>query len=208
MARVKGDSSRKRSIISTPKEIFDWGHDGIENTGDAGENDGEFAKDGYSGDPFVDLNGNGKYDKVIEFEEGERWLQMNEGLDSYQSKWSPKKSSWVGGYYDLFALAPIYAECQRVSNESSSANDPIDSWILGYAAGTALHSISAILQDRPWNVTGIEIDSGLRDVANRWLPLPAELLNHLRYLEFFLHQLPMFQTDHQMKVKSHKNKVF
>ena len=33
---------------------------GQENTGDPGENDGELAKDGFKGEPFVDINGNKK----------------------------------------------------------------------------------------------------------------------------------------------------
>ncbi|MDP7028096.1 MAG: TonB-dependent receptor [Candidatus Marinimicrobia bacterium] len=41
--------------------ILDWGHDGLENTGDAGEHDGELAMDGFMGEPFIDLNGDGIY---------------------------------------------------------------------------------------------------------------------------------------------------
>ena len=67
----------KNGVWDIGEAIFDWGHDGLENTGDAGENNGEWAKDGYRGDPFVDRNGNGKYDQVIEFEEGEVYFDLN-----------------------------------------------------------------------------------------------------------------------------------
>ncbi len=110
--------------------------------------------------------------RVIEFSHGERWLQMNEGLDSYQSRWYPDSRPWVGGYYDLFALAPIYAEV-------AAQNGSIDFWILGFGAGTALLPLAEVLGERDWHAVGVEIDPGLTDLVEEWMPLPAAIQSHL-----------------------------
>lgn len=104
--------------------------------------------------------------RVLEFPDGQRWLQMNEGLDSYQSVWFEDGRLYPGGYYDLFALAPQY--CQA----SSAA--PASVWILGFAAGTAMGPLEAGFGARDWQVTGVEIDAGLVDLCQQWMPLPAQ----------------------------------
>ena len=115
--------------------------------------------------------------RVVEFPEGERWLQMNEGLDSYQSKWFPDHRSWVGGYYDLFALAPFYSGClaNAPSLDPNAQSDPVKFWILGFGAGTALYPVSEALQGVQWSAVGVEIDTQLVDLVQEWLPLPAEV---------------------------------
>jgi len=102
--------------------------------------------------------------RVLEFPDGQRWLQMNEGLDSYQSIWFPDGRRFPGGYYDLFSLAPQY--CQASVDQAASV------WILGLAAGTALGPLEAGFGDVAWKVTGVEIDAGLVDLCQEWMPLP------------------------------------
>jgi hypothetical protein len=102
--------------------------------------------------------------RVLEFPDGQRWLQMNEGLDSYQSIWFPDGRPFPGGYYDLFSLAPQY--CQ------ASAEQPASVWILGLAAGTAMGPLEAGFGNVPWTATGVEIDAGLVKLCQEWMPLP------------------------------------
>ena len=105
--------------------------------------------------------------RVVGFEDGTRWLQMNEGLDSYQSLWRPD-GGWSGGYYDLFALAPLYAE-------PSSDGGPVAAWILGYGAGTAVQPLAAATSALgvDLEVTGLELDPVVEELAAEWMPLPA-----------------------------------
>jgi hypothetical protein len=105
--------------------------------------------------------------RVLEFVDGQRWLQMNEGLDSYQSIWFPDGRHFPGGYYDLFALAPQY--CQAPVDRAASV------WILGFAAGTAMGPLQAGFGGRDWASTGVEIDAGLVQLCQEWLPLPKDL---------------------------------
>ena len=83
--------------------------------------------------------------RILEWEDGQRWLQMNEGLDSYQSVWFPDHRAYPGGYYDLFALAPIYAHAQSAEDAAAQV------WILGFAAGSAMRPLDAGFADREWD---------------------------------------------------------
>lgn len=102
--------------------------------------------------------------RVIEWPDGARWLQMNEGLDSYQSIWFSDHRSFPGGYYDLFALAPLYAEV-------SQRGAPAEVWILGLAAGSAMRPLDAGMGEVPWQAVGVEIDAGLIELCAEWMPL-------------------------------------
>jgi hypothetical protein len=102
--------------------------------------------------------------RVLEFPDGQRWLQMNEGLDSYQSVWFQDGRQFPGGYYDLFSLAPQYCEAK--------GDEPASVWILGLAAGTAMGPLEAGFGEVPWSATGIEIDAGLVRLCQKWMPLP------------------------------------
>ncbi|MFQ5748816.1 MAG: fused MFS/spermidine synthase [Planctomycetota bacterium] len=113
--------------------------------------------------------------RVVGFPSGDRWLQMNEGLDSYQSIWK-EGGGWPGGYYDLFVLAPIYAL------DGGPAENTVRFWLLGSAAGSSLIPVAAGLSGRPWEGVGVEIDPGVVDLARRWMPLPARLAGNVRYL--------------------------
>ena len=120
--------------------------------------------------------------RIVEFPGGERWLQMNEGLDSYQSKWFPDHRSWVGGYYDLFALAPLLSGClaNSQSNDPDTQTDPVKFWVLGFGAGTALYPVSEALQGVQWSAVGVEIDSQLVDLVREWLPLPVAIEQNVK----------------------------
>lgn len=114
--------------------------------------------------------------RIIEFPGEERWLQMNEGLDSYQSRWFADQRPWVGGYYDLFALAPLYAECKP-------SEQPVQFWILGFGAGSALFPLAQVLDGLPWQAVGVEIDGELCELVAEWMPLPARLQQNLNLIQ-------------------------
>ncbi|MBC8327819.1 MAG: fused MFS/spermidine synthase [Planctomycetes bacterium] len=97
----------------------------------------------------------------------ERWLQMNEGVDSYQSRWQPGQV-WPGGYYDLFVLAPLYAL------HGAEAQAPVHFWSLGHAGGAALGPVAAGLGDRQWSAVGVELDAGALELCGRWMPSPEQ----------------------------------
>lgn len=104
--------------------------------------------------------------RVIEWPGGERWLQMNEGVDSYQSIWFPDHRSYPGGYYDLFALTPGYSGIDPVVHQQQ-----VRYWVLGLAAGSGLAPVQAALGDLDWHCTGVEIDARLVDFCTEWMPL-------------------------------------
>jgi len=122
--------------------------------------------------------------RVLEMPTGDRWLQMNEGVDSYQSVWSPnpvlynpttKRSEaqqafvWPGGYYDLFSLLPTYALDEVATPES------VKFWSLGFASGTALGPIDFALQKVEWQAVGVELDPLVVELSKEFLPLPTYL---------------------------------
>ncbi|TAH38460.1 MAG: hypothetical protein EYC70_03505 [Planctomycetota bacterium] len=106
--------------------------------------------------------------RVLEFGSGERWLQMNEGLDSYQSVWRPG-SAWPGGYYDLFVLAPVYAL------EGRDGAAAVRFWSLGFGAGAWTAPVAAALEGRDWSAVGVELDPGVVALGTELLPLHPEL---------------------------------
>jgi predicted membrane-bound spermidine synthase len=114
--------------------------------------------------------------RIIEYADGERWLQMNEGLDSYQSRWFPDQRPWVGGYYDLFALAPIYADCL------TPGEAPAQFWVLGFGAGSSLYPIAQVLKEQAWKAVGVEIDPVLCELVAKWMPLPDALQQQLNLI--------------------------
>jgi len=116
--------------------------------------------------------------RVIEFVDEndggvERWLQMNEGLDSYQSRWKStagKLSEWPGGYYDLFALLPIY-----IGYQQGDVKPQHNYCILGYGGGSAVMPIATAEQQHPYKVIGIEIDPVVTQLTEKHMPLPNKL---------------------------------
>lgn len=106
--------------------------------------------------------------RVIEFEDGERWLQMNEGLDSFQSI-HREGQVWPGGYYDLFALAPLYARA-----EVEDRDGPVRAWILGYGAGSAMEPLRFGAAENGLEAVGVELDPAVVALGEEWMPLAPE----------------------------------
>jgi len=111
--------------------------------------------------------------RVIEFDDGVRWLQMNEGVDSYQSLWLPQ-GGWPGGYYDLFALAPLYAHGDTESADSGTT--PMQVWVLGFGTGTAVEPLAqgARAVGKRLAVTGVELDPVVSELGHEWMPLQED----------------------------------
>ena len=112
--------------------------------------------------------------RVIEFPaSGERWLQMNEGLDSYQSRWNPG-GGWPGGYYDVMGLTPLFAQTEK--------GQPVAGWLIGLGAGSGIYPLAHALQQNPWTLTGVEIDPQVWKISQAYLPLTDALQDHLQVL--------------------------
>lgn len=111
--------------------------------------------------------------RVIEFEGGERWLQMNEGLDSFQSI-HIEGQLWPGGYYDLFVLAPLYARWSTESGAQSLRSGPVKTWILGYGAGSAMEPLRLGSGRSGLEAVGVELDPAVVSLGNTWMPLREE----------------------------------
>jgi hypothetical protein len=105
--------------------------------------------------------------RVIEQSDGTRWLQVNEGLDSFQSIWKPN-SLFPGGYYDLFALAPVYANARN--------QESFQAWLLGAGTASAVGPLTFPLGDScKWSVIGVELDPDVIELGQKWMPLPEPL---------------------------------
>jgi predicted membrane-bound spermidine synthase len=115
--------------------------------------------------------------RVIEFEpSGQRWLQMNEGLDSFQSWWSPD-AAWSGQYYDLFVLAPL---CAGLDLQGTGDARPVRFWLLGAGTGSALPPLAAALEGRAYEGIGVELDPAVAELGREWMPLDPELAARVR----------------------------
>jgi spermidine synthase len=92
-----------------------------------------------------------------------RLLQVNEGLDSFQSVWVPQKGLiGEGFYYDAFALPPAWAR-------------PSGTWrlcVLGLGAGTAFRVVEGVLPvGVRLDALGVEIDPAVTELGRRWFEL-------------------------------------
>lgn len=106
--------------------------------------------------------------RVIELEGGERWLQMNEGLDSFQSVFR-EGQLWPGGYYDLFVLAPLYARAGIPERR-----DPMRAWILGFGAGSAMEPLRYGSGGHRLEAVGVELDPEVVALGDRWMPMAED----------------------------------
>ena len=103
-------------------------------------------------------------------EAGFRYLQVNEGFDSYQSVWQPEPGLLpLGFYYNDFAIPPHWARSE----------DPLRSgWnvlVLGLGAGTAVRVLEgAAPPGMTLQFTGIELDPMVVEVAREHLELVVD----------------------------------
>jgi len=102
--------------------------------------------------------------RVVERTDGMRFLQVNEGFDSFQSAWQPAPGLMPDGYYyNAFALPPAW-EAER--------SGPWRTLVLGLGAGSAWRVLEGTLSEgRRLEGEGIEIDPGVVALARRWMDL-------------------------------------
>lgn len=104
--------------------------------------------------------------RVVEDRSGSepmRLLQVNEGLDSFQSVWVPRTGLiGEGYYYDAFALPAWWSA-------------PTERWrlgVLGLGAGTAFRVVEGALPPGTrLDAFGVEIDPVVVDFGKRWFEL-------------------------------------
>jgi len=107
--------------------------------------------------------------RVVETSDGGgilRQLQVNEGLDSFQSVWRPEPGLLGEGYYyDLFALPAWW----------SGADGPWRVLAIGLGAGTAFRVIQgASPAGCAPELVGLEIDPEVVALGRKWCELPDE----------------------------------
>lgn len=107
--------------------------------------------------------------RVVETSDGAgilRQLQVNEGLDSFQSVWRPEPGLLGEGYYyDLFALPAWW----------SSADGPWRVLAIGLGAGSAFRVIQgASPAGCEPELVGMEIDPEVVALGRKWCELPGE----------------------------------
>ena len=93
-----------------------------------------------------------------------RMLQVNEGLDSFQSVWQPEPGLLGQGfYYDYFAL-PAWWDARP--------NEPWRTLVLGLGAGTAFRVLrGATPPGRELDLWGIELDEEVARLGREYLDL-------------------------------------
>jgi spermidine synthase len=126
-----------------------------------------------------------QYARVLQFADGERWLQLNEGvaIHSLYRPWS----YLTGGYWDDFLALPAAA----------ARGIPSRLAILGDAAGTVARSYGHYYPRT--RVDAVEIDGELTRIGRRWFGLTGPRLHtysadarpwlaasHARYDDIFL----------------------
>jgi spermidine synthase len=96
-----------------------------------------------------------------------RWLQVNEGFDSFQSAWRPDTGLLGEGYYyDLFALPAWWAR----------AEGPFSVLAIGLGAGTIQRVLAgAFPANAKLRFCGVEIDPVVVELGRRWFELDPDL---------------------------------
>lgn len=107
--------------------------------------------------------------RVVERGEGDerfRQLQVNEGLDSFQSVWQPEVGLLPDGYYyNHFALPAAW----------SAEPGMWRALVLGLGAGTTWRVLEGALPDGvALSAVGVEIDPVAVELARRWMDLPSD----------------------------------
>ncbi|MBK8178884.1 MAG: fused MFS/spermidine synthase [Planctomycetes bacterium] len=136
-----------------------------------------------------------------------RLLQVNEGLDSFQSVWKARPGALGPGYYyDAFALPPWWSGRREGSWRVA---------ILGLGAGTTFRVLEgAAPQGLSIDAVGVEIDAVVVEVGRRWFDLPAagsggrvvsgvDARSALRTWENGFDQIVLDAYAHQMEIPAH-----
>lgn len=151
--------------------------------------------------------------RVVEGGEGEarfRQLQVDEGLDSFQSVWRPEPGLLGPGYYyDYFALPLGWSA-------------PEEGWrvmVLGLGAGSAWRVLEGVAPAGLELVLhGVELDPEAVALARRWMDLPADDARHRSWVgqdaravlatsEERYDQLVLDTYAHQMEVPAHLSTI-
>lgn len=104
-----------------------------------------------------------QYARVVQFSDGERWLELNEG-QAVHSVYRP--GAWLtNNYWDEALVLPWAARDQR----------PRSLAVLGNAAGTVARAYSHFYPDA--RVDGVEIDGQLSDAGRRYFDLGSPNLH-------------------------------
>jgi spermidine synthase len=95
-----------------------------------------------------------------------RRLQVNEGLDSFQSVWQAAEGPLPPGYYyNVFALPPLWSELTADWNVL----------VLGLGGGTAWRVLAGALPvGTTLHTTGVEIDPAIIRLGQTWMDLPRD----------------------------------
>jgi len=94
-----------------------------------------------------------------------RRMQVNEGLDSFQSVWQPEPGLLPDGYYYNLFVLPVWW---------SNPNRPWRVFVAGLGAGTTWRVLEGAIPGRVRLVgTGAEIDPEVVALGMRWFDLPA-----------------------------------
>jgi predicted membrane-bound spermidine synthase len=104
--------------------------------------------------------------RVVEAGTGDeriRRLEVNEGLDSFQSVWIPQPGLLGQGYYyDLFALPPFW----DTREESVEGPDRWSTLILGLGAGTTVRVMEGAMPEGvALSTVGVELDPAVVELA-------------------------------------------
>ncbi|MHB1572051.1 MAG: spermidine synthase, partial [Solirubrobacteraceae bacterium] len=105
-----------------------------------------------------------QYARVIQFRDGVRWLQLNEGV-AIHSLYRPG-SYLTGGYWDDFLVAPFATGTRRPPSRIA---------ILGDAAGTVARAYGHYYPQT--RVDAVEIDGELTVIGRRWFDLSGPRLH-------------------------------
>lgn len=105
--------------------------------------------------------------RIVE-RDGLRLLQVNEGLDSFQSVWQSTTGPLGGGYYyDAFVLPALWSESER----GAGAGAPWRLLVLGQGAGTVWRVFEGV---REVSGDGVEIDPQVVALGTEHMPLTPQ----------------------------------
>jgi predicted membrane-bound spermidine synthase len=126
---------------------------------------------------LTELDGTESVYQSVRVVEDERWgaplryLQVNEGFDSYQSVWRAEPGLLGEGfYYDDFLLPVCWGNDLAV--EPAGNSRPWNVLVLGFGAGTVQRVLAGAAPDSiELSLVGVELDSAIVALGRRWFDL-------------------------------------